>query len=125
MCRRSLEALLKFAFPSLLGAEPLDNRRRALTLDAMIKAFRAPTPPRIPVHLLHIADSLRVLGNVPGAHAAEIADYRFSRFDAEFAIGALGYFVDQYFSKIDSEVGSYYTLTIDLSDESSPNQPEA
>ncbi len=86
---------------------------------------RPRSPSKIPVHLLHIADSLRVLGKVPGAHAAEIAGYRFSRFDAEFAMGALGYFVDQYFSKIDSEIGSYYTLTIDLSDESSPNQPEA
>jgi hypothetical protein len=124
MCRRSLEALLKFAFPRLLAKQPVDNKGKALTLDGMIKALRATTPPKIPVHLLHIADSLRVLGNVPGAHAAEIAGYRFSRYDAEFAIGALGYFVDQYFSKIDSEVGSYYTLTVDVSDVSSAEKPE-
>ncbi|MBX9655583.1 DUF4145 domain-containing protein [bacterium] len=115
MCRRGLEALLKFAFPRLLGREPIDARGRGLMLNALIQEFRKANPEKIPAHLLHIGDALRVLGNVPGAHAAEIENYRFSRFDAEFAIGTLGYFVDQYFSKIDTDVGQYYTLTIDLS----------
>jgi HEPN domain-containing protein len=117
MCRRSLEALFKFAFPRLLGREP-----GRMMLNALIQEFRNANPKKIPDHLLHIADSLRVLGNVPGAHAAEIENYRFSRFDAEFAIGAVGYFVDQYFSKIDTEVGQYYTLKIDLNE---PEQPKA
>jgi HEPN domain-containing protein len=123
MCRRSLEALLKFAFPRLLGRDPLDNRGHTLSLNSMIQEFR--NAAKIPVHLLHIADSLRVLGNVPGAHAAEIEGYRFSRYDAEFAIGAIGYFVDQYFSKIDTEVGQYYTLTIDLSEHELESTKEA
>jgi hypothetical protein len=116
MCRRSLEALLKFAFSRLLGRQPVDQRGRDLMLNSLIQEFRNTNPATIPAHLLHIADSLRVLGNVPGAHAAEIRNYRFSRYDAEFAIGAIGYFVDQYFSKIDTEVGQYYGLSIDLSD---------
>lgn len=120
MCRRSLEALLKFAFPRLLGHDPLDHRSHTLSLNSMIQEFR--NAAKIPVHLLHIADSLRVLGNVPGAHAAEIEGYRFSRYDAEFAIGAIGYFVDQYFSKIDTEVGQYYTLTIDLGQDASSTE---
>jgi HEPN domain-containing protein len=125
MCRRSLEALLKFAFPSLLGRQPVDHRGRDLMLNSLIQEFRNADPPKIPAHLLHIADSLRVLGNVPGAHAAEIQNYRFSRYDAEFAIGAVGYFVDQYFSKIDAEVSRYYTLTIDLSEHESESKNEA
>lgn len=123
MCRRSLEALLKFAFPRLLGRDPLDRHGHTLSLNSMIQDFR--NTGKIPVHLLHIADSLRVLGNVPGAHAAEIEGYRFSRYDAEFAIGAIGYFVDQYFSKIDTEVGQYYTLTIDLSEHEPESTNEA
>src|SRR5207249_2448583 len=95
---------------------PVDGRGRDFMLNALIQEFRSQNPEKIPAHLLHVADALRVLGNVPGAHAAEIANYRFSRFDAEFAVGSLGYFVDQYFSKIDTEVAQYYSLTIDLSD---------
>jgi uncharacterized protein DUF4145 len=116
MCRRSLEALLKFAFPRLLGRQPVDQRGNDLMLNSLIQEFRNSNPQKIPAHLLHVADSLRVLGNVPGAHATEIQNYRFSRYDAEFAIGRVGYFVDQYFSKIDTEVGKYYTLSIDLSE---------
>jgi hypothetical protein len=67
--------------------------------------------------LLHVADSIRVLGNVPGAHATDIANYHFSRSDAEFALYATIHFLDQYFSKIDQEVTEYYTLTIDLDDQ--------
>jgi len=67
---------------------------------------------------LHVADSLRLIGNVPGAHAAEIANYHFSRSDAEFAVYAVTHFLDQYFSKIDKEVTQYYTVTIDLNDKS-------
>ncbi len=118
MCRRGLEALLKFAFPRLLNRDPVDARGRELMLNMLIQEFRNANPEKIPAHMLHVGDALRVLGNVPGAHAADIENYRFSRFDAEFAIGSLGYFLDQYFSKIDTEVGRYYTLTIDLSDPS-------
>ena len=116
MCRRTIEALLKFAFPRLLGIQPVDDRGRVLSLDAMIKRFREQRPPSIPGHLLHVLDSIRVIGNVPGAHAAEVEGYQFSAGDAEFVLASVHYFIQQYFSKIDTEVTQYYTLTIDLAE---------
>jgi hypothetical protein len=112
MCRRGIEALLKFAYKRLLKKEPLSKSNRALFLNDLIKGFKSKG--KIPDHLLHVADSLRLLGNVPGAHAAEIRDYRFTRYDAEFAIASTLYFVEQYFTKIDTEVKNYYTISIDL-----------
>jgi hypothetical protein len=118
MCRRTVEALLKFSFPRLLGNSALDNNGRALTLSAMIERFKKQNPPPIPTHLLHVMDSVRVLGNIPGAHAKEIEGYQFSKHDAEFALASVNYFVEQYFSKIDKEISEYYTLTIDLNEKS-------
>jgi hypothetical protein len=93
-------------------------------LNDMIQEFRKQKPSPIPDHLLHVADSIRVIGNVPGAHAADIADYHFSRSDAEFALYATTHFLDQYFSKIDKEVTQYYTLTIDLTEKTQePEKP--
>jgi Domain of unknown function (DUF4145) len=115
MSRRTLEGVLKFGFRRLLGREPTDRRGHSFMLNAMIQEFRNTNPSPIPEHLLYIADSLRLIGNVPGAHAAEIKGYQFSRRDAEFAFYATHYFLEQYFSKIDQEVTQYYTLTIDLS----------
>jgi len=80
----------------------------------MIEKFKKEEFSPIPSHLLHVLDSIRLIGNVPGAHAAEIKGYRFSRSDAEFALASVYYFVEQYFSKIDTEVSEYYTLKIDL-----------
>ncbi|MDO9574954.1 MAG: DUF4145 domain-containing protein [bacterium] len=114
MCRRTIEALLKFAFPRLLGSKAIDNKGKALTLNAMIGKFKNQKTSPIPTHLLHVLDSVRVIGNVPAAHAAEIEGYQFSKSDAEFALASVHYFVEQYFSKIDAEVLGYYTLTIDL-----------
>lgn len=116
MCRRTIEALLKFAFRRLLKSEPDNKRGRALTLYAMIERFKKEKPAPIPAHLLQILDSIRLIGNVPGAHAEEIKDYRFSKADAEFALSSVSYFLEQYFTKIDSEVTEYYTLTIELND---------
>lgn len=118
MCRRSMEALLKFSFPRLLGSEAIDNKGRPLTLNAMIERFRRQKPSPIPTHLLHVLDSVRVIGNVPGAHAVEIQGYHFTRSDAGFALASVHYFVEQYFSKIDAEVLKYYTLTIELNGKS-------
>lgn len=118
MCRRTIEALLRFAFPRLLGSPAVDNKGRTLTLNDMIKRFRKQKPSPIPIHSLHVLDSVRVIGNVPGAHAVEIEGYRFSKHDAEFALASVYYFIEQYFSKIDKEVSEYYTLTIDLSEKS-------
>jgi hypothetical protein len=113
MCRRAIEALLKFAFPRLLGKAPTDNQGRELTLDAMIKEFKQKQSPPIPLHLIHILDSIRVIGNVQGAHAVDIEDYKFSKPDAEFTLASAEYFIDRYFSEIDKEVSKYYVLSID------------
>lgn len=114
MARRSLEAVLKFGYERLLKQKPVNKKGQALMLNDLIQALRSHKPSLIPDHLLHVADSIRVLGNVPGAHAADIANYHFSRSDAEFALYATIHFLDQYFSKIDQEVTEYYTLTVDL-----------
>lgn len=118
MSRRTLEAVLKFGYERLLKQKPVNKKGRGLMLNDMIQAFRSQKPLLIPEHLLHIADSIRIIGNVPGAHAADIASYHFSRSDAEFALFATIHFLDQYFSKIDKDVMQYYTLTIDLDEES-------
>ena len=114
MCRRTIEALLKFAFPRLLGRAAVNNQGRTLKLHAIIEQFRNQKPPPIPIHLLHVLDSIRVIGNVPGAHAVETEAYQFSKLDAEFALASVHFFVQQYFSKIDKEISKYYTLSIDL-----------
>ncbi len=116
MSRRTLEAVLKFGYLRLLKKPAKDKKGHGLMLNDMIQEFRRQKPSPIPDHLLHVADSIRVIGNVPGAHAADIANYDFSRSDAEFALYAVIHFLDQYFSKIDKEVTQYYTVTIDLKD---------
>ena len=120
MCRRALEALLKFAFPRLLKRPPTDKKGHGLMLNAMIEEFKKAPGHPIPMHLLHVTDSVRIVGNVPGAHAEEIKDYKFTRYDAQFALASAHHFVQQYFSKIDPEVSEYYTLTIDLSKSGDP-----
>jgi len=112
MSRRALEGLLKFAHKRLLGQDPVKHGKRMM-LNDLINAFKAAK--KVPEHLLQVADSLRLLGNVPGAHAADIPDYQFTRYDAEFAFASLLYFNEQYFTKIDTDVRSYYTIEIDLS----------
>lgn len=117
MCRRTIEAVLKYAFKRLLSEEAVDSRGPPLSLYSMIARFKGCQPQIIPIHLLHLLDSVRLIGNVPGAHATEIEGYRFTRSDAEFTLATVSYFLQQYFSKIDDEVTTYYTLTIDLSEE--------
>ena len=111
--------MLKFIYKHLLGQEPLGKNNRPLMLNDLIESFKGKSD--IPDHLLYVTDSLRLLGNVSGAHAAEIKDYHFTRYDAEFAIVSMMYFVEQYFTKIDPEVTSYYTVSIDLSENILPN----
>lgn len=113
MSRRALEGLLKFAHKRLLGHDPI-KKGKSMMLNDLINALKAAK--KMPEHLLQVADSLRLLGNVPGAHAADIPDYQFSRYDAEFAFASLLYFNEQYFTKIDKDVRSYYSIEIDLSD---------
>lgn len=115
MSRRAVEGLLKFAHKRLLGKEPVRKDGRSMMLNDLINAFRGTE--KITEHLLQVADSLRLLGNVPGAHPAEIPDYRFTRYDAEFGLASVLYFNEQYFTKIDKDVRSYYSIEIDLSEE--------
>ena len=111
MCRRGLEGLLKFAYERLLGKKPVNKKGRGLMLNDLITGFRSAK--KIPDHMLHAADSLRTLGNVPGAHAADIEGYQFTRYDAEFALSTFLYFNEQYFTKVDTDVRTYYSITID------------
>jgi hypothetical protein len=115
MARRTMEAVIKFAFRRLLKKEPVNNKGRGLMLNDMIMAFRNDAARPIPDHLLHIADSVRLIGNVPGAHATNIKDYHFTRSDAEYAFYAVSHFIEQYFSKLDTDVTTHYTVTIDQS----------
>lgn len=116
MSRRTLEAVLKFGFQRLLGREPVNQRGRSLMLSDMITQYRNDAAKPIPDHLLHIADSVRLAGNVPGAHATEIPNYQFTRSDAEYALYAVSHFLHEYFNKIDTAVTEYYTLTVDLNE---------
>jgi hypothetical protein len=116
MSRRTLEAVLKFGFQRLLGREPVNQRGRPLMLNDMITQFRNDAAKPIPDHLLHIVDSVRLIGNVPGAHAAEIPNYQFTRSDAEYGLYAVSHFLHEYFNKIDTAVTAYYTLTVDLNE---------
>ncbi len=81
MCRRALQALMEGAYAKFFGAKPGGQ----LDLNSIIRKFEALTPPRIPRHWLNIADSIRNLGNVPGAHPRPISGYRFSKQDAILA----------------------------------------
>jgi HEPN domain-containing protein len=99
MSRRAVEGLLKFAHKRLLGKDPIKKNGRSMMLDDLIKAFKETD--KIPEHLLQVADSLPLLGNVPGAHPADIPGYQFTRYDAEFGLASVLYFSEQYFTKID------------------------
>lgn len=99
MSRRTLEAVFKFGYERLLKQKPVNRKGHSLMLNEMIQTFRGYKPSLIPEHLLHVADSIQVIGNVPDAHATDIANYNFSRSNAEFAMYATIPSLDQYFSK--------------------------
>lgn len=122
MARRTMEAVLKFGFQRLLRREPVNQRGRSLMLNDMITQFRNEATKPIPDHLLHIIDSVRLVGNVPGAHAAEIPNYQFTRSDAEYALYAVSHFLHEYFNKIDTEITRYYTLTVDFGEQDSSRE---
>lgn len=95
MCRRALQALMEAAYEKQFGAKP-----GKLDLNAVIRRFEALTSQPIPRHWLNIADSVRNIGNVPGAHPRAIPGYRFSKQDAELAYTNTSSFVAAYFEKI-------------------------
>jgi HEPN domain-containing protein len=114
MCRRCVEAVMKLAYTRFFGQEPKTAKGRDLDLAEIIKRFESGRPDIIPRHLLNIVDSIRNLGNVPGAHPKAIPKYKFTRSDALLALTNLQSFVNAYFTKIDKELGSIYTLRIKL-----------
>jgi hypothetical protein len=67
MSRRTLEAVRKFGYQRLLKREPANAKGRDLMMNDLIQEFRNQRPQPIPEHLLHVADSIRLIGNVPGA----------------------------------------------------------
>jgi hypothetical protein len=54
----------------------------------------------MPRHWLNIADAVRNIGNVPGAHPRAIPGYGFSKSDAVLAYNNTAAFVSAYFEKI-------------------------
>jgi HEPN domain-containing protein len=95
MCRRALQALMELAYEKQFGTKP-----GRLDLNTITRRFEALTPLPIPRHWLNIADSVRNIGNVPGAHPRTIPGYRFSKRDAELAYINTSSFVAAYLEKI-------------------------
>jgi HEPN domain-containing protein len=95
MCRRALQALMELAYEKQFGL-----KAGRLDLNAITRRFEALTPPPIPRHWLNIADAVRNVGNVPGAHPRSIPGYTFSKSDAEPAYTNTSNFVAAYFEKL-------------------------
>jgi len=96
MCRRALQALMEVAYEKFFGAKPA----KGLGLNGIIRSFEKLSPSPIPRHWLNIADAVRNIGNVPGAHPRPIPSYRFSKGDATLAYSNTASFVSAYFEKI-------------------------
>jgi len=96
MCRRAPQALMEVAYEKFFGAQP----SKGLDLNGIIRSFEKLTPPPIPRHWLNIADAVRNIGNVPGAHPRAIPSYRFTKGDATLAYSNTSSFVSAYFEKI-------------------------
>ena len=96
MCRRALQALMEVAYEKHFGVKP----GKGLDLNGIIRSFEKLVPPPIPRHWLNIADAVRNIGNVPGAHPRPIPSYRFSKGDATLAYSNTSSFVSAYFEKI-------------------------
>ena len=95
MCRRALQSLMEFAYENLFG-----TKAKGLDLNGVIRKFETLTPPRIPKHWLNIADAVRNVGNVPGAHPRAISGCKFTKQDAQLAYDNTSAFVTAYFEKI-------------------------
>ena len=96
MCRRALQALMEVAYEKFFSAKP----GKGLDLNGIIRKFENTTPLLIPRHWLNIADAVRNVGNVPGAHPRAIPGYRFSKSDAVLTYNNTAAFVSAYFEKI-------------------------
>ncbi len=96
MCRRALQALMEVAYEKFFGVKP----GKGLDLNGIIRSFEKLSLSPIPRHWLNIADAVRNIGNVPGAHPRPIPNYRFSKGDAALAYSNTSSFVSTYFEKI-------------------------
>ena len=96
MCRRALQALMEVAYEKFLGVK----QGKGLDLYGIIRSFEKLSPLPIRRHWLNIADAVRNIGNVPGAHPRPIPSYRFSKGDAMLAYSNTSSFVSAYFEKI-------------------------
>jgi hypothetical protein len=96
MCRRALQALMEVAHEKFFGVKP----GKGLDLNGIIRSFEKLSPLPIPRHWLNIADAVRNIGNVPGAHPRPIHSYRFTKGDATLAYSNTSSFVSAYFQKI-------------------------
>jgi hypothetical protein len=96
MCRRALQALMEVAYEKFFGVRP----GKGLDLNGIIRSFEKLSPAPIPRHWLNIADAVRNIGNVPGAHPRPIPSYRFTKGDATLAYSNTSSFVSAYFEKI-------------------------
>ena len=96
MCRRALQALMEVAYWKFFGVQP----GKGSDLNGIIRSFEKLSPPPIPRHWLNIADAVRNIGNVPGAHPRSIPRYRFTKGDAILAYSNTSSFVSAYFEKI-------------------------
>lgn len=108
MCRRALEAIMKLALRRFFQQEP-----KGLRFNDIVRKFETEKPNVIPKHLIGILDSVRDIGNVPGAHPQQVKGYKVTRLDADLALLNTVAFREAYFSKIDKDVGRVYTVTFD------------
>jgi len=108
MCRRALEEIMEFAYRRFFNQEP-----KGLDFNTIIRKFENERSDVIPKHWINVLDSVRNIGNVPGAHPTK-KDYKFTRIDAELSLLQTTAFREAYFSKIDREVDAVYRLEFDI-----------
>jgi len=92
---------MRFAYKRRFGKEPM-----SLDLNAILRAFESLSPPFIPKYWINVLDSIRNIGNVPGAHVERVRTYKVSRIDAQTALKNMTAFTKVYFSKIDTNLSS-------------------
>lgn len=98
MARRTIEAVLKDAYKKSFKKDPVDKNKKNLNLDNLIREFDKLQV--IPKHWLRICDSIRLIGNLPGAHPVAIPNYKFSSEDALLALTNTTAFLRAYYSKM-------------------------
>jgi hypothetical protein len=91
---------MQFAFRRFFEKDP-----KGMDLNAIVRKFENEKRDVIPKHWIGVLDSVRNIGNVPGAHP-EGKGYKFTRVDADLALLQTVAFREAYFSKIDRADGS-------------------